>query len=178
MTESRYPWFDLAEDESLLQGDLIEGCRVVIPVTIAPEHDKIRVEREERDLIVLTQSCDLVIGREKVTEVLLATVWRVSDLAPGEYVASTRGLEEVRRGNVPGYHMLAACDEFTWTAPGIRIVDFRALVTLPIAYLRSRLPTTAQRLRLNPPYREHLSQAFARFCMRVGLPVDIPPFQK
>jgi hypothetical protein len=29
---------------------------------------------------------------------------------------------------------------------------------------------------LLPPYREHLSQAFARFFMRVGLPVDIPPF--
>jgi len=29
------------------------------------------------------------------------------------------------------------------------------------------------RLRLRPPYREHLSQAFARFFMRVGLPTDI-----
>ena len=32
-------------------------------------------------------------------------------------------------------------------------------------------------LRLLPPYGEHLSQAFARFFMRVGLPVDIPPFK-
>jgi hypothetical protein len=28
--------------------------------------------------------------------------------------------------------------------------------------------------RLLPPYREHLSQSFARYFMRVGLPVDIP----
>jgi hypothetical protein len=34
------------------------------------------------------------------------------------------------------------------------------------------------RLRLLPPYREHLSQAFARLFMRVGLPADIPPFGK
>jgi hypothetical protein len=34
----------------------------------------------------------------------------------------------------------------------------------------------ATRLRLLPPYREHLSQSFARFFMRVGLPVDIPSF--
>ena len=27
-----------------------------------------------------------------------------------------------------------------------------------------------------PPHREHLSQAFARFFMRVGLPIDIAPF--
>ena len=26
-------------------------------------------------------------------------------------------------------------------------------------------------------YREHLSQSFARFFMRVGLPVNIPPFR-
>jgi len=29
-----------------------------------------------------------------------------------------------------------------------------------------------------PPYREHLSQAFARYFMRVGLPQDITPFKK
>ncbi len=29
------------------------------------------------------------------------------------------------------------------------------------------------RLRLLPPYREHLSQAFARFFMRVVLPVEV-----
>ncbi len=33
------------------------------------------------------------------------------------------------------------------------------------------------RLRLLPPYREHLAQGFARFFMRVGLPVDIPAFR-
>ncbi len=30
------------------------------------------------------------------------------------------------------------------------------------------------RLRLLPPYREHLSQSFARQFMRVGLPIDLP----
>jgi hypothetical protein len=30
------------------------------------------------------------------------------------------------------------------------------------------------RLRLCPPYKEHLAQALARFFMRVGLPVGIP----
>jgi len=32
---------------------------------------------------------------------------------------------------------------------------------------------TGKRLRLCPPYREHLAQAFARFFMRVGLPQDV-----
>jgi len=33
------------------------------------------------------------------------------------------------------------------------------------------------RLRLLPPDREHLAQAFARFFMRAGLPIDIPEFK-
>jgi hypothetical protein len=30
---------------------------------------------------------------------------------------------------------------------------------------------------MNMSYREHLSQAFARFFMRVGLPIDIQKFR-
>lgn len=37
------------------------------------------------------------------------------------------------------------------------------------------LPGKGDGLRLHPPYREHLSQAFARFFLRVGLAGDIPP---
>lgn len=35
-----------------------------------------------------------------------------------------------------------------------------------------------KRLSLMSPYKEHLSQAFARFFMRVGLPIDISEFKK
>jgi hypothetical protein len=40
--------------------------------------------------------------------------------------------------------------------------------------MRQRAVRAGDRLRLLPPYREHLSQAFARYFMRVGLPQDIP----
>jgi hypothetical protein len=33
------------------------------------------------------------------------------------------------------------------------------------------------RWRLQSPFREHFSQAFARFFMRVGLPAAIPAFK-
>jgi hypothetical protein len=46
--------------------------------------------------------------------------------------------------------------------------------SVPRGFLESLLNQRMQsRLRLLPPYREHLSQAFARFFMRVGLPVPI-----
>ena len=55
-----------------------------------------------------------------------------------------------------------------------RVVDFHYVYTVPRNFLESLLEQRGQtRLRLLPPYREHLSQAFARFFMRVGLPVPI-----
>ena len=48
---------------------------------------------------------------------------------------------------------------------------------LSFDYLKNQVCSLGWRIRLLPPYRELLSQAFARFFMRVGLPVDIPSFK-
>jgi hypothetical protein len=54
------------------------------------------------------------------------------------------------------------------------VVDFHEVFSLPVSFLELWLKKANRpRLRLMPPYREHLSQAFARFFMRVGLPLDI-----
>ena len=71
--------------------------------------------------------------------------------------------------------MLAAHQDETFSE-GVRLVDFRRTWSLPIGFLGQR--ADRPHLRLITPYREHLSQAFARFFMRVGLPSDIPPFRK
>ena len=172
-----YPWYQLVQDDSLEQGDLFDGCPVFFPPEEIAEtlSDAAEFLWEERDIIVMTQTCDLISGREKVTEVLLCPVWKRSELSEG-HLATPRGLEDVRRGNLPGFHMLAECtlDELRRE---VRIVDFRRIYSLPLGFMRRRAATDGARLRLLPPYREHLSQAFARFFMRVGLPVDIPPFR-
>ncbi|MDP6505009.1 MAG: hypothetical protein QF886_15420, partial [Planctomycetota bacterium] len=129
---------------------------------------------EERDVVVMSQTCDMVAGREKITEMLLCPVWRRSELTEG-HLSTAKGLESARRGNLPGFHVLASC-ELPDFEREIRIVDFRRIYSLPLGFMRQRA-TQADRLRLLPPYREHLSQAFARFFMRVGLPTDIPPFR-
>jgi hypothetical protein len=88
---------------------------------------------------------------------------------------SRRGREDLRRGNLPGYHLLNRC-----ALPGLEtdflVLDFRSLFGVPIAMARDLAKIQSPRRRLLPPYREHLAQAFARFFMRVGLPVDIPAF--
>jgi hypothetical protein len=55
-----------------------------------------------------------------------------------------------------------------------RVVDFHIIYTVPRDFLESLLQHRGKpRLRLVSPYREHVSQAFARFFMRVGLPAAL-----
>jgi len=55
----------------------------------------------------------------------------------------------------------------------LRIVDCGKVFCLPLPFIQELAVRQSPRLRLRSPYREHLSQAFARFFMRVGLPQDI-----
>jgi hypothetical protein len=83
-------------------------------------------------------------------------------------------MEDARKGRLPAYHLLAESNIGTFKRD-VCVVDFRRVYSLPVAFVRRRA-SLGNRLRLMPPYREHLSQSFARFFMRVGLPIDIPPF--
>jgi len=177
MTSSTYPWYQVVQGDDIEQGDIFEACPIFLPPEglsgVRPAEANFRCE--ERDVIVLSQSCDLVKGREKLADVLLCTVWRRSELTSG-HLATAKGMEDARRGNVPGAHVLAACS-LAGQEREVRVVDFRHICSLPTAFLRAWVAMAGVRLRLLPPYREHLSQAFARFFMRVGLPVDVPPFK-
>ncbi len=86
--------------------------------------------------------------------------------------------ESLRQGRYVGYHLLNRYegDDIEGFSDYL-IVDFRNAFSLPIEFLINLVNSQPSRLRLLPPYREHLSQAFARFFMRVGLPIDIPPFK-
>lgn len=179
---NQYPWYQLVSgEEEIKQGDILEDCPVFqLPEDLAEikkdqlNNIKSKVQWRQQDVIIMSQSCDMVKGREKLKEILLCAVWKRSELTEG-YLASNGGMEEARRGNLPGYHVLgeSSLPEFHRE---IRVVDFRYVYSLPLPFVR-RLGTEAgKRIRLLPPYREQLAQAFARYFMRVGLPTDIPPF--
>lgn len=172
-----YPWFGVVDGDDIEQGDILEKCPVFLPpdalvVTAEGSPRNVDFTWEERDLIVMSQSCDLVKGREKLDDIVLCAIWKRSEIT-GE-MAKLETLEEARKGRLPNVHLIAAS-----ASPGferdVSIVDFRRVYSLPVQYVRNRA-MHSKRLRLLPPYREHLSQSFARFFMRVGLPIDIPPF--
>jgi hypothetical protein len=176
MDSETFAWYRVVTGTDLSQGDLLDRCPVVLPpADLAEPWNEAAFTWQEVDAVVMTQTCDLVPGRKKVTEVLLCAAWSRGDLKSG-HLATPRGLEDARRGNLPGYHLLAECD-LPGFARDVGIVDFRRVYSLPVPFVHQRAPRSGVRLRLLPPYREHLSRGFARYFMRVGLPQDIPPFR-
>ncbi|MCI0681570.1 MAG: hypothetical protein L0Y71_05665 [Gemmataceae bacterium] len=165
---SDYPWYGLAEGDDLHQGDLVFGC----PFEYVESSGQ--ADRSNFNVVVVSQSCDL--AHEKLEMVQVCPFWDLEKLATDmEYFRGKRGREEIRRGNLPGYHLLNRCT-LAELPTGLLIVDFRAQFAISRPKLQSLAAEQKPRLRLLPPYREHLAQALARFYMRVGLPVDIPAF--
>lgn len=82
-------------------------------------------------------------------------------------------IDKIRRGDKPAYHLIN--EEPSVDLP-FSIVDFHRIYSAPKNYLLQLTKHQDPRIRLKPPYREHLSQAFARYFMRVGLPSDIRSF--
>ena len=172
--EREYPWYDIIDrNEDLLQGDFIKECPVVIPPSEISGEVEVRIINY--NVVVISQSCDLV--QRKIDLVLVCPVWPLSEFENrSEFFKTKKGKEALRQGNVPGYHLLNKC-ETNGFKTGYLVVDFRSVYSVPFDSILELARKRGRRLRLLPPYREHLSQAFARFFMRVGLPVDIPPFK-
>jgi hypothetical protein len=162
------------EGEELEQGDLLRQCPVILPtpgLSLPLTDDSIAAEVLTFDIVVMTQSCDL--ANDKVTEVILCPHW---DLNEAGLIDPTLGKKDVQKSILSGYRhryaMLAAA-EVVDSPIGVRVVDFGRIFCLPKAFVRQFAAGQGKRLRLCPPYREHLSQSFARFFMRVGLPQNI-----
>ncbi len=180
-------WYEIVDrsdskPNDIRQGDILLDCPVYsideVPPT-PPDGFAPLVNILRLDLVVVTQSCDL--KQDKVDQVLLAQVsaWKklVDESDPANsFIRSSEFRKKLVDGVVPGYSLLSKCDapvEFPWS-----VVNFHKLYVLPKSYLRSLASVRSPRLRLQPPYLEHMSQAFARYFMRVGLPHQLEAFIK
>jgi hypothetical protein len=169
-----YPWYEVVRDNELEQGDLLLGCPVITPspnLSFPLPSDEVPAFILTFDIVIMTQSCDL--ANKKVTDVIVCPHWDLKAAGKSDPALAKKGApKEIQSGRRPRYSMLGP-SEHTELPLGIRIVDFGRIFSLPKSYVQQFAATKDQRLRLCPPYREHLSQAFARFFMRVGLPQDI-----
>jgi len=167
-----FEWYNAGQWEDLQQGDILLDCPVTVPSetltdallrTLSGERVTAPYKLELSDLIVVTQTCDLL--KKDITQVLLC-----SHFPAGEYPGDQ--LISIRKEHRPSLHMIEAC-EIDGHERGQRVIDFRTVHTLPKDFVLAFLKKKRSWLRLMPPYREHLAQAFARYFMRVGLPRNL-----
>ena len=168
-----YPWYAVVSGIELQQGDILEGCPTFAPIDRQGADNELDFIRTRRDVIVITHSCDL--RNSKPPAVLLCDVIQRSAIPPTHKLSKRDNLELARKGQVPPFHVLAECD-IQGHERELSIIDFRHVYSLPFDFVK-REAERRLHLRLLPPYREHMSQAFAKFFMRIGLPADIPPIR-
>ena len=175
-----YPWYDdVPPGTSIEQGDIIEKCALIIPnenhyKAIIDKNENVEpLDIKEINGIVLSQSCD--ITNNKIDSIIICPIWPLRKLIESNDIfkdSKGRGKEELRQGKFPEYHLLQKFK--TPESPmDYYFVDFHHIYSVPKRFVEALLKNKSHK-RLLPPYKEHLSQSFARYFMRVGLPVDIP----
>jgi len=188
MTELWYKAVDARTP--LTQGDLILNCPIVrwragVQFTEGAESEQLKGAQEVGvlDVIVLTQACDL--ENSKVSAVILCPAYPLS-----QHRADWEELRTQREEKITTKAWQSHCDDlkdgYIWNLAMLnegsggelrtehRVVDFHEIYSTPRNFLESWLRAQGHaRLQLLPPYREHVSQAFARYFMRVGLPTPV-----
>lgn len=190
-----YAWYrEVTSADPITQGDILEDLPVLTfrdEVTEAADLEAMVRGLQDASgvqpmrAIVMTQACDIEQGKVPYIHLCPAFTlaefkdnWKRTVLAQRQNPTENAWKsvhEDIRTGRVWHHTML---NEHIADAGGLSqdflIVDFHEVFSLPIKFLRSWVRVRGtKRLQLCPPYREHLSQSFARYFMRVGLPVDI-----
>lgn len=160
------------------QGDVLDDCPIFRVEFAPPDDTGAEVIQEDHDVVVLTQSCGL--ENDKVEDVLVAVLVPYPTLCALEgkasHVRSSKFRKAAVEGNLASYFLLPERSEsptLAWS-----LVDFHTVFSIPKRLLEQVAASKGGRLRLIPPYKEHLAQAFARYIMRVGLPTTLRGFER
>jgi hypothetical protein len=189
-------WYEAVDaGAGLTQGDLILNCPLlkwqldnsISETALVEVAEPVRLLAAVRAVrayvVVMTQACDL--EHDKVADVVLCPcrtlsvyreAWAADMGSRGQRPTDKswgRFCDDIRDGYVWNLFLMDALNDGPIRTEH-RVVDFHAVHTIPRSFLDALLVADGgSRLRLRSPYREHLSQAFARFFMRVGLPSPI-----
>jgi len=173
-------WYNIAlKTNGLNQGDIILDCPIIIPPSDTNPKNWTEVDVELFDTIILSQSCDLQHGKIKL--VLVAPIFSLDNfILANSHFKDIKLQEAMRMGNLPGYHLL---DMYPFqTREDLKdkylVIDFKSVFSISFHFLQLFTIESNEYITLKSPYVEHLSQAYARFLMRVGLPSTIPRFKK
>lgn len=170
-------WWFRAEAPPLAQSDYLPACMVPIFRPDLAEHGSVDAVHDvlvqERDLIVLTQSCDLENDPQEFAA--LCPVYPTSEFEQYNPSFTKKGKwDEVRKRRIAGLFLLPSPDDPQDPRSRL-VVDFRLVISLPHAYLLNHAANQGSWWRLRSPYLESLSRAFGDHFSRVGLPRPLTP---
>ena len=128
---------------------------------------------EKYNVVLMTQSCDIPKLKDD-DEVLLCPLYDYSVIIPlMPNYGGAGGWKNLINGRFIGVHILNKCTIENHVFE-YQVINLRRVFSVPLGIVKSFVSQKGERIRLLPPYREHLAQAFARQFMRVGLPIDLP----
>lgn len=169
----KYPWFaKLKPEHAIEQGDIFYNVPAIEPISADIDRgESITANVIKLDVIIMTQSCDLGHGKVNNVTVCPITNFQQHILNNFDSVGKRKGhAKKLKRGEDLRYHLL---NEEPGIVNGLYVVDLKNVFGVSYKLLEKLKSSQKDRVRLLPPYREHLSQAFARVYMRIGLPIDI-----
>lgn len=145
------------------------------PVIQTKKGESAKVLRRKIDAVVLTQSCD--IGKSSQESLLVAEIQDYMELynAGGSYLKETGYRKALARGTSISDFLLPPDP---WSLLNWSIVNFRNLYVVDSEEFSAHHGSLVLKVGLASPYVEHLSQAYARFMMRVGLPIGLQAFEE
>ena len=172
MSDAHTRWSDWYEATSsdLEQGDLLFDFPLTVQVQ-AEDVDGPEFEARDATVVILTQTCD--IAKKAQHSLIIAEVYEYDFLVEAgmQHLRSTEYKRSLARGTAVCDFLLPPSSTFGWS-----IVGFRDVHVVPKQLILKRL-AVGDSLRLSSPYKEYLSQAFARFIMRVGLAQTLGEFE-
>ena len=173
---SWYETITYSDDMVLEQGDILFGCPYY-DTTGEEVNGVINAKIVDHNVVIMTQSCD--IANKKVDKIFVApweyisAVIRKKEEADGELNTKKKKsfFKHLSEGVMPNFHLLdedkeKGLDDYL-------VIDFSNTFTISPGTMMATAAKQGSVIRLKSPYKEHLSQAFARFFMRVGLPSNL-----
>lgn len=179
-------------DEQIHQGDIFRAVDYIEHADIIDGHIDISLIRYPY-VVVLSQECDLrqdysqrsahseqpLNGDKLIRSVIVAPLYNFEHFREGSHYSNLgyKMTDEYRspaktparilmQNNNPRYHYL----EFDESIPIVKsIIDFKHFFTVDISTLYS-LKKANYICSIDVPYRERISQRFANFLSRIGLP--------
>lgn len=176
-----FDWYSLIQNTAgIEQGDFLDNFPIPIPPI--ESYDEVINEEGEKNIpiniqlfnfIVMTQSCDFQ-KMQDIESVILCPRVDFQVAFDGKSKTDKKSCwVRLTQGRIINIHLINKC-EITNYDFDYQTVNLRDIYSVPYGYVKKVASNIPNRVRLLSPYKEHLSQAFARQFMRVGLPLDLP----